>query len=144
MSGYVNSKITAEKKVHLGKSDSEVDAGTLVKYKILNVDQGSASINGKVFQINYTTNFFFLRDTTMAQELEVYLVYGTHAGYDIRVRTAYDGTFEFAGLIKGKYKVYVLSKDKNGGIQYLTRFQQVEIGDLTQKITLNDFYIDKD
>ena len=49
-----------------------------------------------------------------AADVDVYIVYGEHVSPDDKVVTNYDGEFEFRNLRKGKYTIYVYSRDTTG------------------------------
>lgn len=72
---------------------------------------GSSTIRGRVYAKYYDKTFTILNGEDYAPEQDVYIIYGDGASYDDRVRTNYDGTFEFNSLEKGDYTVYVYSKD---------------------------------
>jgi hypothetical protein len=118
-----------------------VDLGTINMLKTIEWDNGSAIISGQVFLINYynstTWPYLVVKDTSYAQEKEVYLEIGIHGISDERIRTRYDGTFEFPNLIPGNYKVYLYSEDVTGATQDIVKsfdvqitqeFQQVDLG----------------
>jgi len=92
---------------------------TLYVFKGIGITKGNATIKGRLWVINYKKNGYEIKDISVAQEMEVYLIYGNHASFDERVRTNYDGYFEFRNLIKGDYVVYAYSE------------QEDEFGDLT-------------
>lgn len=101
------------------KSGEDKDLGELSELKVMDYDDGSAKIYGVIRLINYKNSsvFPFLepKDTSFAQDHEVYLIYGEHDFYDSRIRTSYDGYFEFTNLIPGKYTVFTYSEDVSGG-----------------------------
>ena len=66
---------------------------------------GNSSIHGKVWTTDYPTMAEY-----PATEQDVYIIYGDDLSYGDRVRTNYDGVFEFKYLRKGSYKVYTYSK----------------------------------
>lgn len=74
-------------------------------------DGGTSSIKGKVFGKYYNKTFTTFMGSAYVPEKDVYIIYGDNASYGDRIRTNYDGTFEFKYLRKGDYKVYVYSKD---------------------------------
>lgn len=72
---------------------------------------GRASIRGIVWTKEYNGNFSkFLGDHPTMGEY-VYIHYGDEISYSKRIRTSYDGRFEFKYLRPGKYKLYCFSKD---------------------------------
>lgn len=72
---------------------------------------GSSKIYGKVMVKDYNSTFTVLEETYYAQAEDVYIVYGDNMGTDDRVRTSYDGSYEFKYLRKGTYHIFVYSKD---------------------------------
>jgi hypothetical protein len=52
--------------------------------------------------------------TVPAADQDVYIVYGEHVSPDDKVVTDYNGDFEFRNLRKGKYTIYVYSRDTTG------------------------------
>jgi hypothetical protein len=72
---------------------------------------GDASIYGKVFVKNYNSTFTQLVSSYYAADTYVYLIYGDDISYGERVKTDYEGEFEFKYLYPGDYRVYVYSDD---------------------------------
>ncbi len=72
---------------------------------------GSSSISGKVYVKDYNSTFTVLQDEYFGQEIDVYILYGDEKSVGDRVRTSYDGSFEFKYLRKGIYHVFAYSKD---------------------------------
>ncbi len=90
-----------------------VSVDTLDIFKGIGIEKGNATITGKIWLINYKSNGYDIKDISLAQELDVYLIYEDHATFDVRTRTNYDGVFQFKNLIKGKYTVYVYSEQED-------------------------------
>lgn len=55
-------------------------------------------------------------DTIPAADVDVYIIYGDNISPDDRIRTNYNGEFEFQNLRPGDYKIYVYSDDTTGNI----------------------------
>lgn len=72
---------------------------------------GRATIKGKVKIRSYNKEFTILKDEYYSQGEKVYITYGDNPAIQEDVRTSFDGSFEFPYLRKGKYKVFVVSKD---------------------------------
>ncbi|HRY32598.1 MAG TPA: hypothetical protein P5531_06495 [Bacteroidales bacterium] len=72
---------------------------------------GEASIYGKIYVKDYNATFTVLEEEYYGGDVEVYLVCGDDKSYSDRLRTNYDGTFEFRYLRKGHYRVYAYSRD---------------------------------
>jgi len=160
------SEIVIEHPVQLDNNQNK-DLGNLITYKTRDFDEGSGTICGKVYQINYKNTATppytedDIKDITPAQEEDVYLIYNENQTFSEEVETNYDGEFCFSGLIKGKYRVFVYSEDLPGG-EYdfnsenviedqnsegtfdLVLYQDVEITERGEKIRLDDFYIEQE
>ena len=128
-----NKKVAIKQTVQV-KNQNAVNLSSINITKMLDIDKGSGSISGKVWLINYKSNGYTIKDIGLAQEYDVYLIYGNHLGFDIRTRTSYDGSFSFPNLINGKYTVFVYSEqeDIDG---YLTGATQKAIHKETFEIT---------
>ena len=110
---------------------------------------GSSNIRGKVYAKYYNKNFSILASQGYAPDIEMYIIYGDDFSYGERIRTSYDGAFEFKYLQKGKYKVFAYSKDSTGAYsnhvnQYapdIAIVKEVEITKNKQTIELEDIQI---
>jgi hypothetical protein len=133
------------KNITISRKDDVIDAGTFVKINVLDFDDGNSTISGKMYKIEYdpatVCTLYPQSDTVLAQEQEVYILYGDHEFYDDRIRTHYDGTFMFSNLIKGKYQIYAYSKDITCGVELIPVVRQAEITEENQDIELSDIYI---
>jgi len=152
--------------VSLDKNETH-DLGTMYSYDLKDFNDGLAIIKGQVMMINYLSTAIppyiesDIKDIVPTQDYEVYLIYGNHEGYDERVRTDYNGYFRFTNLIKGNYRIYTFTEDLIGGryqddtqqvIRYqdsegtynLVLFRDVSITELTQQVTLEAFYSEKE
>ncbi|TKG96634.1 hypothetical protein EYV94_05125 [Puteibacter caeruleilacunae] len=141
-------KVTHEKTMEIKLSGHEtVDLGELEVIKLLDYDDGAASIHGRVMVTNYRNSSawpnLIVKDVTPAQEQEVYLVYANHKQYDERIRTNHDGTFAFTNLIKGDYKIYVYSEDVKGGTQDVVVEKQITVTEENQDVELDEINIEK-
>lgn len=69
---------------------------------------GSSKIVGKVTVNNYNVGGSILEGTYPGADEDVYIIYGEgNTYYNDRIKTSYDGTFEFPYLQPGTYTVYV-------------------------------------
>ena len=76
---------------------------------------GTSTITGQVIVNDYDGGFFQLKATYPAADKKTYIIYGTdHTTYDDDYNTSYDGSYEFKHLQKGKYRIFVYSKDTTG------------------------------
>lgn len=108
---------------------------------------GMAKIGGKVIIEDYNFDFSILRDTYPAQDYDVYIIYGDAPYYGDKIKTSYDGYFEFPYLREGEYTVFVYSKDKtldyNMTSKLITVQQTVSITSKKQEIVLDDLIVVK-
>jgi hypothetical protein len=72
---------------------------------------GTSSISGKVFAKDYNSTFTVLQSEYYASDIWVYIIYGSDKDYGDRIKTSYDGTYEFKYLRPGTYHLYAYSKD---------------------------------
>lgn len=72
---------------------------------------GNSSIYGKVYVKDYNPTFTVLQEEYYGPDIDVYIIYGDEKSYGNRVRTSYNGTYEFKYLQPGKYQIYVYSED---------------------------------
>ncbi len=77
---------------------------------------GNSSIQGHIDVHHYNASFSQLLGIYPAADHYVYIVYGSHNGYDKRIKTDYDGNFEFNYLYPGDYSIYTYSLDSTGMI----------------------------
>jgi hypothetical protein len=129
------------------KAGEDVDLGDLKEFKTLDFDDGTAKIYGVIMLINYKNSseypFLEIKDTSLAQEHEVYLTYGTHAFDYERVRTDYKGYFEFRDLIPGDYEIVTYSEDVAGGTEDIPMIEKVTITELDQEVDLGVICIEQ-
>lgn len=104
---------------------------------------GRSSIKGKVKVKDYNSEFTILIDEYYAQGENVYITYGDNTTVGENVKTSYDGSFEFPYLRKGKYKVFVVSKDTTspGLTADVSVIKEVEITAKKQVVQLQDIVI---
>mgnify|MGYP001563529569 FL=1 len=73
---------------------------------------GNSSIKGNLWQKDCGSGF---DNTTPVEhsgaDLDIYIIYGNDVSYSDRIRTDYEGDFEFKYLRKGNYKIYFYSMD---------------------------------
>jgi hypothetical protein len=129
-------------------SGEAIDLGTLYIQKVKDWDEGNSTIHGQILLINYKNesiwpNFMVVKDTSFAQDVDVYLVYGNHVQYDERIRTMDDGTFTFNTLIKGPYRIFVYSEDLSGATQLISIDRWATITEEFQSIDLGTIYIEQ-
>lgn len=129
------------------EKNTNYDLGELVKVKSIDYDDGSASIKGRVFLINYLNSSEYpnliVKDTSLAQDQDIFITYGNHAFHDDKIETTYDGTFLFQDLIKGNYKVFLYSEDITGKTEDIVIMHEVSISSEFTEIDLGDIYIEK-
>lgn len=114
---------------------------------------GQASITGRVYaKGNWNPSCSQYIDSSSispifipfyAPDEDVYLIYGDDPSYGDRVKTAPDGTYQFNYLRKGKYTVYVYSKDCNIQAGKVDVSIDVEITEKKQAVELSNLRINK-
>ncbi|GIV27414.1 MAG: hypothetical protein KatS3mg027_1228 [Bacteroidia bacterium] len=72
---------------------------------------GNSSIKGKVTLRKYNASTQTFSLIYPAKDVDVYIIYGNELSYGDRIRTDYEGDFEFKYLRKGDYTIYVYSID---------------------------------
>jgi hypothetical protein len=72
---------------------------------------GNSTIFGKIITYNYNAEFTNLRGIYPGADEDVYIIYGSDRSYSQRIRSNYDGVYEFKYLRPGDYTIYVYSKD---------------------------------
>ena len=74
---------------------------------------GDASISGQVWTYEIEIDGTFINTVAEfpAEDTYVYIVYGDNTGYDKRIKTDYNGYFNFNYLYPGNYTLYVYSFD---------------------------------
>ena len=136
--------VTMDLTLKSGKTDK---LGTIYRIETLDFNDGSGKISGSVKVTNYKNSTFYpfleIKDITWAQEQEVYLIYGDHDYYDERIRTNYDGSYEFTDLIPGNYTVFVYSEDITGGTEDIAISKDATITTEGEEIAVSLITIDK-
>jgi hypothetical protein len=108
---------------------------------------GTSSIRGKVekeYRI-VLSNAATYQYTVDAADEEIYIIYGDNVSPDDKVMTNFEGEFEFKNLRKGKYTIYVYSKDNSGiagvDIERMVVKQEIEISDKGEDIEASSMTI---
>lgn len=106
-------------------------------------DGGNSTIYGEITAYNYNAEFTELKGIYPAADEDVYLIYGDDRSYSQRVRTNYDGIYEFKYLRKGNYTIYAYSKDSTltlpSGIKAVKN--KVEVTDNKQTVQAEEMKI---
>jgi hypothetical protein len=106
---------------------------------------GKASIKGSLWAEDWNGSFTIKNGEYAAYDEDVYIIYGDDVDYSDKTKSNYNGEFEFKYLRKGKYKIYVYSKDKtltspSGEVSII---QEVEITEKKQVFTIDKITIYK-
>lgn len=146
-SNEINTKEARIVEIKLEKNET-LDLDTLYTFKALSWNEGSAKVKGKIRLINYknesTPTNLLVKDTTAAQEQEVYIVYNNTDFYEDRIRTQADGTFVFNNLLKGHYRIYVFSENvRSNTTGNITKEAEFDITTIDQEVVIDDIYIEK-
>lgn len=105
---------------------------------------GNSSIYGKVFVKDYNNTFTVLEDEYYGQDIDVYIIYGDDKTFSERIRSNYNGVYEFKYLRSGKYHVYAYSKDSTLQTNALIPIiKDIEITDKNQSVETPEIIIFK-
>jgi len=106
---------------------------------------GNSSIKGKIWVEDWNSGFTIKNGEYAGADEDVFILYGDAVSYSEKTRANYNGEFEFKYLRKGKYTIYVFSKDKTLQSQSgdTSVVRQVEITAKKQVITLDQINIYK-
>ncbi len=72
---------------------------------------GNSSITGSIIVHDYNSDYTVLRGIYGGADEDVYIIYGNDLSYSERIRTNYNGVYEFRYLRPGDYTVYAYSED---------------------------------
>jgi hypothetical protein len=106
---------------------------------------GNSTIKGKLWVEDWNSSFTIKNGEYAGYDEDVYILYGDAVSYSDKTKANYNGEFEFKYLRKGKYTVYVYSKDKtlqskSGDVSII---KEVEITDKKQTVTIDQITIYK-
>jgi hypothetical protein len=99
---------------------------------------GAASIQGRIWVKDYPAMLEWA-----GNDEYVYIIYGDDISYGDRIRSTYDGRFEFNFLRKGKYKVYAYSFNPASPLTDSAVVKEIEITGRKQNLDLGDVVIYK-
>jgi len=74
-------------------------------------DGGNSSITGSIIVHDYNSNYTQLNGIYNGADEEVHIIYGDDLSYSDRIRTNYNGVYEFKFLRPGDYTIYAYSED---------------------------------
>lgn len=75
---------------------------------------GRATIKGKVYAEYWDKTYSLKADSGYAPDRDIYIIYGNSTSYGDRLKTSFDGSYEFKYLQKGNYKIYAYTRDSSG------------------------------
>jgi hypothetical protein len=106
---------------------------------------GNSTIYGKITAYDYNAEFTDLKGIYPAADEDVFIIFGNDRSYTERIRSNYEGGYEFKYLRPGDYTVYVYSKDSTltltSGIYPV--FSKVTIGEDKQTVEAGEMKIFK-
>jgi len=104
---------------------------------------GNSTIYGKIIAHNYNAEFTNLKGIYPAADEDVYIIYGEDRSYSERVRSNYDGIYEFKYLRPGDYTIYAYSKDSTltMAAEMYAVIRKVKIDDNRQTVEVEDMKI---
>lgn len=133
-------KITIRKSISIQTRKQNVQADTIIIYKYVDYDDGSATISGVVKQIEYYSGTTIPKDTISAQNTDVFITFANDSEILDRIRSSHDGSFVFSNLIQGTYTIFVYSEQPFSK-ENLIESQTVTITTDNQKTQLKPMYI---
>lgn len=74
-------------------------------------DGGNSTIYGKIVAYDYNAEFTQLKGIYPAADEDVFIIYGSDRSFSQRIRSNYEGVYEFKYLRPGDYTIYAYSKD---------------------------------
>ena len=74
-------------------------------------DGGNSSITGSIIVHDYNSSYTVLNGIYDGADEEVHIIYGDDLSYSDRIRTNYNGVYEFKFLRPGDYTIYAYSED---------------------------------
>lgn len=92
---------------------------------------GNSAIFGKIIAHNYNAEFTELKGIYPAYDEDVFIIYGDDKSFSERIRSSYEGIYEFKYLRPGDYTIYVYSKDS-------TLMMPAEMYPVISKVTIDD------
>ena len=106
-------------------------------------DGGNSTIYGKIIAHNYNAEFTNLRGIYPAADEDVYIIYGEDRSYSQRVRSNYEGIYEFKYLRPGEYTIYAYSKDSTltMATEIYAVIRKVKIDNNRQTVEVEDMKI---
>lgn len=106
---------------------------------------GNSTIYGKITAWDYNAEFTNLKGIFPAADEEVYIIFGDDFSYSERVRTNYEGIYEFKYLRPGDYTIYVYSKDSTLTLpsEMYAEVRNVTIDDNRQYVEVEEIKIFK-
>ncbi|MDO9255143.1 MAG: hypothetical protein Q7U54_06485 [Bacteroidales bacterium] len=106
-------------------------------------DGGNSTIYGKIIAYNYNAEFTTLKGIYPAADEDVFIIYGNDHSYSERVRTSFEGIYEFKYLRKGDYTIYAYSKDSTLTLpsEMYAVIRKVKIDDNQQTVQVEDMKI---
>lgn len=132
--------------VELGNGE-DLDLGELEKSTALDWDDGTSVISGVVEKTRYDNDSkwpnLVWEYTDFAHDHEVFILYGEDEYFSDRIRTSYDGYFEFPDLIPGNYLVFLYSEDVTKVTEHVVLKYEVEITEFGQVVDLGTISIEE-
>ena len=110
----VSGKKPVFKDVEITKNGQTVVVPTIEIYNQVSNYEGSSTITGKLFALDYNAEMTILKDSFYVKDEYVYIAREGDGYYFERVKTYYDGSFTFSALPQGKYEIYAYGRDFTG------------------------------
>ena len=131
-----------EVQVEITENRSVVEASNISLIKVLDPDDGSSSIQGKLFQQEKNTGGQLLSEYYLG-DTRVYIQYENEVASFADFRTHSDGSFIFRDLIPGSYTIFAFSDCSTCSSGTEAIELQASITQSSQAVTLDDLVIVK-
>ena len=127
--------------VNIHNNNETVTAYDIEIIEKCDYDEGTSSISGKVYVLDYNEERTSLIQSYFGPDEDVYIVFDDDSFYFDDLKTYHDGSFLFSNLLPGKYTVYALSNDManktsrkkvpvTAAVTITQDYQHIDIGDL--------------
>ena len=103
---------------------------------------GKASITGTIKGTRYVNNCTTNAGSFLAEDEDVYIIYGEDPSYGDRIKSGPGGVFQFKYLRPGKYTIYAYSTTCTVA-QKEAVIMEVEITDKNQELITDTLRVDK-
>lgn len=133
-----------EVEVEITDKKGSTSVSDLAVSKVLDFNDGTATIAGILMEDQYTTSPPIVVDVSYVKPDEnVYIVYEDDTAYFDRVKTDLNGIFQFTQLLKGSYRIYAFSDCANCSSGTDTKEVSTQVTKTGQDLNVGTLTIEK-